>query len=231
MSRIGGWAGIGAAITYLVGFALAGTLLADTVGMAAADHVAFLADNEAVMYIWSTIIYIINGALLAALVVALSSRLAPRTPDLARIAGGIGLIWAGLVIAAGMVRLTSLTAVVGLHANDPLAAASLWPALDAVQEGLGGGIEVPGGLWVLLVSIAGLRSATLPRQLHYLGLGNGLAGILTIVPGVEVFAMVFGLGMLAWFAWVGIVLLRESRVPGPQLAREARSGALPSPIA
>ena len=87
MSRIGGWAGIGAAITYLVGFALAGTLLADTVDMAAADYVAFLADNEAIMYVWSTIIYIINGALLAALVVAVSARLAPRTPDAARIAG------------------------------------------------------------------------------------------------------------------------------------------------
>jgi len=231
MSRIGGWAGIGAAITYLVGFALAGTLLADTVGMAAAEYVAFLADNEAIMYVWSTIIYIINGALLAALVVAVSARLAPRTPDVARIAGAIGLIWAGLVIAAGMVRLTSLTAVVGLHASDPLAAAALWPALEAVQEGLGGGIEVPGGLWVLLVSIAGLRSGALPRQLNFLGIGNGLAGILTIVPGVELFAMVFGLGMLAWFACVGIVLLRESRAAGPQPARETRSDALPSPVA
>ncbi|MEX1296554.1 MAG: DUF4386 domain-containing protein [Candidatus Limnocylindrales bacterium] len=231
MSRIGGWAGIGAAITYLVGFALAGTLLADTVGMAAVEYVAFLADNEAILYVWSTIIYVINGALLAALVVAVSSRLAPRTPDVARIAGAIGLIWAGLVIAAGMVRLTSLTAVVGLHASDPSAAASLWPALEAVQEGLGGGIEVPGGLWVLLVSIGGLRSAVLPRQLHYLGLGNGLAGILTIVPGVEIFAVVFGLGMLTWFAWVGIVLLRESRVAEPLRAPGTRPNAIARPVA
>lgn len=230
MSRIGGWAGIGAAITYLVGFALAGTLLADTVGMAAGDYVAFLAKNEAVMYAWSTIIYIINGALLVALVVTLSARLALRMPDAARITGAMGLIWAGLVIAAGMVRLTNLTAVVGLHASDPSAAAALWPAMEAVQEGLGGGIEVPGGLWVLLVSVLAFRTAALPRQLNYLGIGNGLAGILTLVPGVEVFAMVFGLGMLAWFAGVGIVLLRESRAAEQQV-HEARSDVLASPVA
>jgi hypothetical protein len=231
MSRIGGWAGIGAAITYLVGFALAGTLLADTVDMAAGEYVAFLADNEALLYVWSTIIYIINGVLLAALAIALYDRLVPRAPELARITTAFGLIWAGLVIAAGMVRLTNLTAVVGLHASDPVGAAALWPAMEAVQEGLGGGIEVPGGLWVLLVSIAAMRSATLPRQLNYLGLGNGLAGILTLVPGVEIFAMVFGLGMLAWFAWVGIVLLRDSRIPGTERTHESHPGSVASPVA
>jgi hypothetical protein len=100
-----------------------------------------------------------------------------------------------------------------------------------VEEGLGGGIEVPGGLWVLLVSIAGLRGATLPRQLHYLGVGNGLAGILTIVPGVELFAVVFGLGMLAWFAWVGVALLRVGRESAPLPAPGTRPDALVNPAA
>lgn len=231
MSRIGGWAGIGAAITYLVGFALAGTLFADTVGMDAREYVAFLADNQAISYAWNSIIYVVNGALLVALAIALSARLAPRTPDLARITAAFGLIWAGLVLAAGMVRLTNLTTVVDLHASDPLAAAALWPAMEAIQEGLGGGIEVPGGLWVLLVSIAGVRSAALPRQMNYLGIGNGLAGILTLVPGVELFAVVFGAGMLAWFAWAGIVLLREGRALEPQTVPEPGPDALASPAA
>lgn len=239
MSRIGGWAGIGAAITYLVGFALAGTLLASTVDMSTSEYVRFLVDNEAVMYAWSLIIYVLNGALLVALAIAIYDRLAPRAPDLARIGAAFGLIWAGLVIATGMLRLTNLGAVVGMHASDPATAASMWPALEAIEEGLGGGVEVPGGLWVLLVSIAGLRTKALPRHLNELGIGNGIAGILTLVPGVELFAAVFGLGMLGWFAWVGIVLVRDSRreshasglEPTAEVAAEPAAEAHPNVVA
>ncbi|MBV7339417.1 hypothetical protein KFU94_66625 [Chloroflexi bacterium TSY] len=39
----------------------------------------------------------------------------------------------------------------------------------AVLNGIGGGVEVLGGLWVLLVSWAALRNGELPRVLHYLG--------------------------------------------------------------
>jgi UPF0716 family protein affecting phage T7 exclusion len=37
---------------------------------------------------------------------------------------------------------------------------------------------------------------------------GGLAGILTVVPTLEVLGAVFGLGFIVCFAWVGIVMLR-----------------------
>ena len=85
-----------------------------------------------------------------------------------------------------------------------------------MQNGLGGGNEVVGGLWVLLVSLAALWKGGLPKTLNYLGVVIGLAGLITVVPGIEVIGalsglgVVFGLGFIVWFVWVGIFLLSSS---------------------
>ena len=48
---------------------------------------------------------------------------------------------------------------------------NLWSSIDTVTNGLGGGNELVGGIWVLLVSIAGLLTARLPpaqrRRRHH----------------------------------------------------------------
>ena len=62
------------------------------------------------------------------------------------------------------------------------------------DDGLGGGNEIVGGLWVLLVSWAALRAGGLPRALNYLGLVIGVAGILTVVPALGELGAIFGLG-------------------------------------
>jgi hypothetical protein len=36
-----------------------------------------------------------------------------------------------------------------------------------------------------------------------------VAGLLTVVPALEMMAFVFGLGQIVWFVWLGIVLLRS----------------------
>ena len=85
------------------------------------------------------------------------------------------------------------------------------PGGTGTGDGLGGGIEVVGGLWVLLVSWAALWARGLPRALNYLGMVIGVSGLLTVVPVLEVLGAVFGLGLIVWFAWLGIVMLRSSR--------------------
>ena len=65
---------------------------------------------------------------------------------------------------------------------------------------------------MLLVSWAALRGGGLPKALNILGLVVGVAGLLTLVPGLEMLALVFGLGQIVWFVWVGIVMLRSSSV-------------------
>jgi Domain of unknown function (DUF4386) len=209
IQKMGGVAALIQAATYMVGIGLALTLLAPVLDADPDQYVAFLADNLTLMHIWHLIIYLVNGVFLVVLVLALHERLKASSPAMAQTATAFGLIWAGLVIASGMLIINDAGVVVDLYDKDPAQAASVWLALSAVEEGLGGAIELPGGLWVLLLSWAALRTRGLPRALNYLGVAIGAAGILTVVPALNVLGAVFGLGFIVWFVWVGIVMLRS----------------------
>ena len=43
-----------------------------------------------------------------------------------------------------------------------------------------------------------------------LGVVIGVAGLISAVPALEMLALVFGLGQIVWFVWLGIVMLRTS---------------------
>lgn len=209
LQKMGGVAALIEAATYVVGLGLALTLLAPVLDADPDRYVAFLADNLTLMYIWHLIIYVVNGVFLVILALALYERLKAGSPALVQTATAFGLIWAALVIASGMLIINDQGVVADLYDIDPAQAATVWLALSAVEEGLGGAIELPGGIWILLVSWAALRAGGLIRTLNYLGVVIGVAGILTVVPALDVLGAVFGLGFIVWFAWVGIVMLRS----------------------
>jgi len=152
---------------------------------------------------------VVFGVVLVVLALALHARLKDGSPTMMQTATAFGLIWAGLVIASGMIANIGNSTVVALFSENQDQAVLLWLAITTVQEALGGGNEIVGGLWVLLLSWAALRSDKLPKVLNYLGVLVGLAGILTVVPAFYVLMDVFGLGQIVWFAWLGIVMLRE----------------------
>ena len=218
--QIGGVAALSAAATFVFGFALFATMLSDYMSgdPSPGESVAFLADHEAALYVWNLVIFIVFGVVLVPLVLALHERVQSGAPFLARAALAFGLIWAGLVIAAGMIANIGLGTVTDLYATSPAQAESVWSALDTVQNGLGGGNEIVGGLWVLLVSRVAMTTDTLPRALSWLGIVAGAAGIVTVVPALEAVGAVFGLGLIAWFAWAGVVMLRTGET-GPIASR------------
>lgn len=218
LQKMGGVAALIEAATYVVGLGLALTLLAPVLDADPDQYVAFLADNLTLMYVWHLIIYVVNGVFLVGLVLALHERLKDGLPALVQMATAFGLIWAALVIASGMLIINDVGVVADLYGEDPTQAASVWLALSAVEEGLGGAVELPGGIWILLVSWAALRAGRLPRVLNYLGVVIGAAGLLTIVPALDVLGAVFGLGFIVWFVWVGVVMLRG----GPNVARASK---------
>jgi hypothetical protein len=175
------------------------------------------------------------GIFLVVLSLALYERLKTGASVMAQTATAFGLIWAGLVIASGMVANVGIAAVEDLLRNDPVQAGSVWLAIEIVQLGLGGGNEIVGGVWVLLVGWAALRAGEFPRVLNYLGVVIGLSGILTVIPVLEVFGavemlgFVFGLGLLVWFVWLGIIMLRSgpiARTPDASSADEFQSSGL-----
>jgi hypothetical protein len=137
-----------------------------------------------------------------------------------QVATVLGIIWAGSLVASGMVANAGIAPVVALHATDPAQAALTWQGIETVASGLGNGNgEILGGLWALLVSLAALRAGGLPRGLNYLGLLVGAVGILSLVPGLTALLTgVFGLTQIVWFVGLGIVLLRSNVLLGSSSA-------------
>jgi len=217
----GGIAALVAAGTYIVGFVLMFTVL-DPAGFrgpdsnAAAD-VAFLMDNALIMYVWNMIIYVLNAVMLVVLALAIHDRLKAGAPALSQTATAFALIWAGLVLASGMLANITIGAVTDLAATDAAGAATLWTALATVENGLGGGNEITGGLWVLLLSAAALKAEALSRPLVGFGALIGVAGLATVIPGLsEIGGAIFGLGFIVWFVWIGgiVMLIGAPRVAG-----------------
>lgn len=79
------------------------------------------------------------------LALTLHERLKVSSPAIMQMATVFGLFWALVVIASGMIFITGMNSVVALHGTDPTQAATVWLAVDAVFEGIGGGVELLGG--------------------------------------------------------------------------------------
>jgi hypothetical protein len=210
--KMGGIAALIMAATFVVGIGLAATSLASYAGgdLDPIQTVALLADNQALIYIWNQILYVVFGVFLVVLALALYERLKVGSPAMMQTATVFGLIWAGLLIGSGMVANIGMETVVDLYGQDPAQAATVWLAIESVVNGIGGEFELLGSLWILLISWAALRAGGLPRALNYLGLVVSVAGLLTVVPALAELGLgyVFGLGSIVWFVWLGIVMLR-----------------------
>lgn len=214
LKRWGGVAALIAAGTYIFGFVLLVTLMSPTEGTDSLSPEAFVAlavDNHALISIWYLVIYVVNGFALALLAAALTSRFRAELPGLGQLIGAVGLIWATLVIGAGMVANVALESSVALAQTDMEAAVARWDILNQIELGLGGGNEIVGGVWALLIGVAGLTTGALPRALAFLSLVIGVSGLATIFTFLgEAPGAIFGLGFIAWFIWVGLMLIRRA---------------------
>lgn len=212
LQKIGGLAGLTCAATYMFGFALLVTLLAP-LGFGSSDIdaraiVEFTQTNAGLLILWNSVIYILNALVLAVLVVAIHARLRANTPDWAAVNRALGLIWATLVLGAGMIANVAVERAAHLAPTDFERAVALWETLHAVELGLGGGNEIAGGIWISCVSIAGLIGRSLGKVTIGLGLLTGAGGLLTLIPVLgDTAGAIFGLGAIAWFIAIGLTLL------------------------
>jgi len=196
LQKMGGIAALGHAAALVVGMVLSFTLMFPLLDAAPDQVLKFLADNQALVYLWNLIVNWGSAITLVIMLLALYERLKAGSPVLMQTAIVFGFIWAGLIIGTGNLMLHNFGVVANLYGNDPAQAAA-WTALVR-------------SLWVLLLSLAAVRTGGLTRAPSYLGVFLGIAGILTMIPALaEIMFMIFGPGMMVWSAWVGIVMLRR----------------------
>ena len=210
LQKIGGISAILEGLIYIFTFVIYGGVLAFPKADASSiEKLNFLSNNFITLSAINLVSYVIFGILLAVLVLAIHQRLKNDVPILTSLASLFGVIWVGLVISSGMIANIGLKTVVDLGANSPEDAMLIWRSVAIVSEGLGGGNEIVGGVWVLLLSIVAFKSKSFSKPLNILGLVVGIAGVVTIFP-LEIFTEIFGLSQIIWFMWMGVAMMRKT---------------------
>ena len=226
--KLGGIAALIGAATNLLGMAVFVTLLApkglDFTNSDPSRSAALLAGNQAAIALWYGIIYLAFGVSVIFLSLALYERLKAGSPVLAQAVSIFTLIWAVLVIVVGTLSINDLSAVVRLFGQNPAHAATLWSTLGTVETGLGagGGETMVSALWLLLLGCAARRVGDLRRVLNYFGMAIGVIGILSVVLASADLMSVYGVGLIIWLIWLGIILVRRSPVSAAQRAALVR---------
>lgn len=163
--------------------------------------------------------YVVFAVALVVFALALHRDLDAGDSPLAKAGIVFALVWATLLVGSGLVYKAGLAAVAALHTSDPTGAAALLGLVEVVHEGLGCSVEIPGGLWMILTGLAGLRSRRRSPNLHRLGIFLGGCGVLSVVPVLALPAVaLFALGSVVWFFWWGGLLLSDS-LPNPAASR------------
>ena len=184
----------------------------------AADKVALVVENYASMYAVYIATYVLFGMAVGLLALALHDRLAAAAPVTVRAATAVGLLWSFALVISGMVFTYGMTTIADLHETVPAQAEQTWQAIEPVAMALGGaGGELLGGMWVLLLSLAALRTHAFARAVGWLGLVIGVLGITSVVPPLHDAAIAFGLLQIVWFLCVAWVLVKT-----PQRAASPR---------
>ena len=211
LQKSGGFAALYMAVAHLIGIVIFLGVLDYLSLTDPAQKVVLNVEKQTVIFSTNLFMYVFFGFALVVLSLALYDRMKSGTPALMQVATAIGIIWAGSLIASGMAANAGLATVVALYAKDPAQAALTFQAIDSITGGLGNANgEILGGTWTLLVSLAALRTGGFPKGLNILGVFVGAVGIITIIPALNDFTGIFGLGQIIWFVWLGIVLLRSN---------------------
>jgi hypothetical protein len=210
LQKSGGIAALFMAISHLIGLVIFIVIL-DYISITdPAQKLVMNIEKQSVIFSTNLLMYVFFGFALIVLSLALYDRMKSGAPALMQVATAIGIIWAGSLIASGMVANAGLATVVALYAKDATQASLTFQAIEAITNGLGNANgEILGGPLTLLVSLAALRTGGLPKGLNILGLLVGAVGIITIIPALNAMVAVFGLGQIIWFVWLGIVLLHS----------------------
>lgn len=210
LQKLGGLAAISEAAIYIFAFIIFGAVMQYSAANASPNEIlTHLAENQLLLTITNLVIYVLFGIVLSVLTLAIYHRTKAEYTT-SRLAAVFGFVWVGLIIASGMISNIGLSAVIATGASDPEQAMILYKMINVITESLGGGNEIVGALWVILLSIAGSKSGSISKPLVYFGTIVGTFGMCTIFP-TDIFAELFGISQIIWFIWIGIFMLKTQK--------------------
>ncbi len=196
------------AFIYLLGFAIFFSALDPGRTLTRDESVQFLNENRLIVLPTMFVLYVLAGLNLLILVQSLAGEVKDRVPWQSQTALIIGSIWCVMVIVAGFVYLTGMQAVFSLYPENAEQASALALMVNTVFESLGGGNELIGGVWTVLISCLLLNVTPDYKILHFFGIVVGIAGVVSIVPILAEAVTLFGLGQIFWFIGLGVRFLK-----------------------
>jgi len=216
LQKMGGIAAWIHSAAYLVGIGMYFAVLSPIIDADPSQYVAQLVEYQNILYTWILIAYWVAGFCLVVVALAFYERLKSSAAAVMQITTALGLIWASLIIGSGNLMMHGFIQVPQIYADNPAQAETVLLALGIVENGLISGNELIGGLWILFLSWSALQAGKLGKGLNYFGIFIGLAGVVSIIPPfTEMAVTIFGLSMIVWFAWAGVVLFRSHSVEQP----------------
>jgi len=211
LQRAGGIAALVASLAFVFVFALVATILAPMTApeLAFSEYLGLHQAHGTLIYLWHFGMYFAFGLCLIVLALALHERLKAASPSLSAIAAALGLIYSAFVILGGLLTIHGDEAVLALASRDLAGADELRGTIAAITLCVDSSDRLLGCLWIGLVGLAAFKPRTLPRGLVFLSLAIGAPGIIGMAfPSLLALSYVFGLGIIVWSAWLGIVMLR-----------------------
>lgn len=217
--KFGGISAIALAFTYVFGFILFFGILNIQDGLNELERLDFMLNNRDAFYIGYLVIGVLFSFLLMFLVQVLSWRFKQGLQQINHYASAVGYIWATCVLISSLIFLTSLAPIAKYKELDPQQGLIIKQTVSIVVNALGGGIELVGALWVLLISYLGLRLKVYHFSVHWLGIIIGVVGVLTLFSGLSFLSSyvffdfataVFGLGQIIWFLVLGVLMIKAN---------------------
>jgi hypothetical protein len=150
LQKSGGIAALYMAISHLIGIVIFLGVL-DYLNISdPAQKLAMNIEKQTIIFSTNLLMYVFFGFALIVLSLALYDRMKSGAPALMQVGTAIGIIWAGSLIASGMVANAGLLTVVALYAKDPTQAVLTFQGIETVANGLGNANgEILGGMSVL----------------------------------------------------------------------------------
>ncbi len=174
-------------------------------------RINLLSEYTSLHYFTNLFLYVVFGFSLVLFSLSLYENFKEGNRLLVRSSVSTGIIWAGLLIASGMIANAGIAPAMELLRQDPADAKRFWSTIETVSNGLGGAHgEVAGGVFTILVSLAARQTVYFSKFLHYFGLMVGTLGIASTFPDLNTLTGIFGITQAVWFIWSGTTFLRKS---------------------
>ncbi len=178
-------------IIYFIGITNYGNLVS------VSDKIIFFSNNYISMFIVMNLVYVVFGIMIAFLSFILYDLCKKNLVN--KVGLAFGLFWSFAVILAGTLFNIGMKRVLEINLINPELAIQVWTIIEIIFSSVGGGTEILGGIWILIISILAIKNNLFNKYINIMGIIIGISGILSHFPSLEFFQMVFGLLQITWF--------------------------------